>query len=114
MPRLEVTFRRGIVLTRSVDFHLKTVNLKDNLNVSLQVLALPRLSWKFWDVGGQDRQSAFTHAYYRNADACVIVFDVCKLASLEVSLNFFAVSCGRGWASGRKTLIVASYGATAV
>lgn len=34
------------------------------------------MSLNLWDIGGQDRYVSMTHVYYKNADFCLIIFDL--------------------------------------
>ena len=33
-------------------------------------------TFQFWDIGGQERYIYMTHVYYKNADFCLIMFDL--------------------------------------
>eukprot|EP00053_Salpingoeca_punica_P006510 m.61502 g.61502 ORF g.61502 m.61502 type:complete len:214 (+) comp13727_c0_seq1:268-909(+) len=60
-------------MTIGVDFFSKTVTLQDGKDIQLQL----------WDIAGQERFSAMSPIYYRNADACVIVFDLSTKKTFE-------------------------------
>jgi len=62
--------------TIGVDFAVKTI-LIDNKKAKLQI----------WDTAGQERFHTITTAYYRGADALLLVFDVTSPESFE--------NCGR-------------------
>jgi GTPase SAR1 family protein len=45
---------------------------------------------QLWDTAGQERfRQSMVHHYYRNAHAVVLVYDVTKMSSFEVSVLFF-------------------------
>lgn len=48
------------------------------LNNSSQYISL-----QIWDVSGQDKFSSVTSMYYRDADACILVYDVADRTSLD-------------------------------
>ncbi|XP_071960104.1 ras-related protein Rab-7L1-like isoform X2 [Antedon mediterranea] len=48
------------------DFALKVLSLNDDETIRLQL----------WDIGGQERYTSLTRVYYKDASACVIMFDV--------------------------------------
>eukprot|EP01114_Cavostelium_apophysatum_P004341 TRINITY_DN14559_c0_g1_i1.p1 TRINITY_DN14559_c0_g1~~TRINITY_DN14559_c0_g1_i1.p1 ORF type:complete len:202 (-),score=41.70 TRINITY_DN14559_c0_g1_i1:11-616(-) len=59
--------------TVGVDFALKELEWTDGSLIRLQL----------WDIAGQERFGLLTHVYYREADACVIVFDVTNPKSFQ-------------------------------
>ena len=82
--------------SRSGGFFAKEVNIDDRI-VTLQVIschALPSLQCLFlslksrflsqiWDTLGEERHSQLSSEYYRDADSCVLVFDVNVAKSFE-------------------------------
>eukprot|EP00518_Triparma_eleuthera_P003394 CAMPEP_0182454132 /NCGR_PEP_ID=MMETSP1319-20130603/898_1 /TAXON_ID=172717 /ORGANISM="Bolidomonas pacifica, Strain RCC208" /LENGTH=210 /DNA_ID=CAMNT_0024652111 /DNA_START=8 /DNA_END=637 /DNA_ORIENTATION=- len=58
--------------TIGADFLTKEVMLEDKL-VTMQI----------WDTAGQERFQSLGVAFYRGADACVLVFDITNLKSFE-------------------------------
>jgi Ras-related protein Rab-7A len=58
--------------TIGADFSTKDVSLGDEL-VSLQI----------WDTAGQERYQSLGTAFYRGADACVLVYDVSEATSFQ-------------------------------
>ncbi|XP_009074940.1 PREDICTED: ras-related protein Rab-7L1-like, partial [Acanthisitta chloris] len=48
------------------DFALKVVQWSESETVRLQL----------WDIAGQERFTSMTRLYYREASACVVMFDV--------------------------------------
>ena len=72
--------------TIGADFMTKDV-VVDDKNVSLQL----------WDTAGQERFQSLGVAFYRGADACVLVFDITKPKSFESLSNWrdeFLVQAG--------------------
>ncbi|CAD8163565.1 unnamed protein product [Paramecium octaurelia] len=58
------TFSENYITTIGVDFRFKTLKV-DNKGLKLQI----------WDTAGQERFRTITNAYYKGADAIVIVYD---------------------------------------
>lgn len=58
--------------TIGADFLTKEVMIDDKL-VTMQI----------WDTAGQERFQSLGVAFYRGADACVLVYDVCNLKSFQ-------------------------------
>ncbi|KAL6599633.1 P-loop containing nucleoside triphosphate hydrolase protein [Neocallimastix sp. 'constans'] len=59
-------FTSNYKATIGADFITKDVQLEDDKKVTMQI----------WDTAGQERFQSLGIAYYRGADACIIVFDV--------------------------------------
>uniref|UniRef100_A0ABI7XWY8 Ras-related protein Rab n=2 Tax=Felidae TaxID=9681 RepID=A0ABI7XWY8_FELCA len=57
---------RQLMKEQKVDFALKVLQWSDSEVVRLQL----------WDIAGQERFTSMTRLYYRDASACVIMFDV--------------------------------------
>ena len=65
-------FSTSYKATIGADFCTKDVNLGDEV-ITLQI----------WDTAGQERFQSLGLAFYRGADACVLVYDVSDVASFE-------------------------------
>ncbi|XP_069489268.1 ras-related protein Rab-7L1 isoform X2 [Ambystoma mexicanum] len=65
------TFSKNYKSTVGVDFALKVLQWSASETVRLQL----------WDIAGQERFTSMTRLYYREAAACVIMFDVTNKAS---------------------------------
>ena len=65
-------FTENYITTIGVDFRFRTLNIGKN-NVKLQI----------WDTAGQERYRTITNAYYRGADAIVLVADSTDMKSFE-------------------------------
>uniref|UniRef100_A0A6P7FRQ5 small monomeric GTPase n=1 Tax=Diabrotica virgifera virgifera TaxID=50390 RepID=A0A6P7FRQ5_DIAVI len=69
----EGTFLSGnFISTVGVDFRTKVVTV-DNTKVKLQI----------WDTAGQERFRSVTHAYYRDAHALLLLYDVTNKTSFD-------------------------------
>ncbi|XP_028842064.1 ras-related protein Rab-26-like isoform X2 [Denticeps clupeoides] len=75
---LLVRFKDGAFLAGSfistvgIDFRNKVLNI-DGVKVKLQI----------WDTAGQERFRSVTHAYYRDAHALLLLYDVTNKSSFE-------------------------------
>jgi len=72
------TFNDTYLATIGVDFKFKTVSL-DGKKVKMQI----------WDTAGQERFRTITSAYYKGADAIVMVYDCSHHASFDDIDNFW-------------------------
>uniref|UniRef100_A0A8C5LT84 Ras-related protein Rab n=1 Tax=Leptobrachium leishanense TaxID=445787 RepID=A0A8C5LT84_9ANUR len=59
--------------TMGVDFALKVVQWSDTETVRLQL----------WDIAGQERFTSLTRIYYKQASACVVMFDLTNAESFR-------------------------------
>lgn len=71
-------FTNNYKATIGADFITKEIQLDDGKKVSMQI----------WDTAGQERFQSLGVAYYRGADACIIVYDVTNPESFEHVLNW--------------------------
>ncbi|KHJ98656.1 Ras family protein [Oesophagostomum dentatum] len=62
----------NFISTVGIDYRNKVIEI-DNKKVKLQI----------WDTAGQERFRSVTAAYYRDADALLLVFDVSSRSSFE-------------------------------
>lgn len=69
---VEQKFSSQYKATIGADFSTKDVQVGDDL-ITLQI----------WDTAGQERFQSLGQAFYRGADACVLVYDVQNVASFE-------------------------------
>uniref|UniRef100_A0A3Q3AIQ1 RAB7, member RAS onco family-like 1 n=1 Tax=Gallus gallus TaxID=9031 RepID=A0A3Q3AIQ1_CHICK len=69
------SFNRHYKSTVGVDFALKVVQWSESETVRLQL----------WDIAGQERFTSMTRLYYREASACVIMFDVTNVSTFSNS-----------------------------
>ncbi|XP_048869851.1 ras-related protein Rab-37-like isoform X2 [Brienomyrus brachyistius] len=67
------TFLAGnFIATVGIDYRNKVVTV-DNLKVKLQI----------WDTAGQERFRSVTHAYYRDAQALLLLYDITSKSSFD-------------------------------
>ena len=59
-------FHETHIATIGLDYRLKTIELKDQKKIKLQI----------WDTAGQDRFRAITKNYYKSAHGVVLMYDV--------------------------------------
>jgi len=71
-------FTNNYKATIGADFITKEVQVEKGKTVSMQI----------WDTAGQERFQSLGIAYYRGADACIIVFDVTNPESFENVLHW--------------------------
>uniref|UniRef100_A0A8D1LSX6 Ras-related protein Rab n=1 Tax=Sus scrofa TaxID=9823 RepID=A0A8D1LSX6_PIG len=69
------SFSKHYKSTVGVDFALKVLQWSDSEVVRLQL----------WDIAGQERFTSMTRLYYRDASACVIMFDVTNATTFSNS-----------------------------
>uniref|UniRef100_A0A3B5MKD3 small monomeric GTPase n=1 Tax=Xiphophorus couchianus TaxID=32473 RepID=A0A3B5MKD3_9TELE len=62
----------NFIATVGIDFRNKVVDV-DNLKVKLQI----------WDTAGQERFRSVTHAYYRDAQALLLLYDITNKPSFD-------------------------------
>lgn len=67
------TFNANYKTTLGVDFSLKVVKWGKDDVVKLQL----------WDIAGQERFGRMTHIYYKEASACIIVFNITSRPTFE-------------------------------
>ena len=65
-------FDEKYTVTLGVDFQIKMVAI-DNCLIKLQL----------WDTDGQEKYKMMTKAYYKNAKACIIMYDVTRRSTFE-------------------------------
>ncbi|KAJ7397911.1 Ras-related protein Rab-7L1 [Pitangus sulphuratus] len=75
MQRLDLGMQGMDGAGSGVDFALKVVQWSESETVRLQL----------WDIAGQERFTSMTRLYYREASACVIMFDVTNISTFSNS-----------------------------
>ncbi|XP_064604981.1 ras-related protein Rab-7L1-like [Liolophura sinensis] len=65
------SFRRDYKGTIGVDFALKVIKWTDTQTIKLQL----------WDIAGQERFTSMTRVYYKDAHACIVMFDLTQKPS---------------------------------
>ncbi|XP_064633022.1 ras-related protein Rab-7L1-like [Lineus longissimus] len=71
-------FRRDYKGTIGVDFALKVVKWSDEETLKLQL----------WDIAGQERFTSMTRVYYKDAHACIIMFDLTQKTTFHNTLKW--------------------------
>jgi len=71
-------FHRDYKGTIGVDFALKVVHWSDQLSIKLQL----------WDIAGQERFTSMTRVYYKDARACIIMFDITQRSTFSSALKW--------------------------
>lgn len=66
-------FDKHYCATLGVDFALKIVPWENGISIRLQL----------WDIAGQERFSSMTRVYYKQATACVIIFDITRRSTFQ-------------------------------
>ena len=69
----ENIFSDHYLCTIGVDFKTRTVRVDGSQVVKVQI----------WDTAGQERFRSISHAYYRNSQGCIAVYDVTNRLSFE-------------------------------
>ena len=59
--------------TIGLDYRLKSMTLKNNKNIKLQI----------WDTAGQDRFRAITKNYYKGANGIILIYDISTTQTFE-------------------------------
>ncbi|XP_046460616.1 ras-related protein Rab-7L1-like isoform X2 [Daphnia pulex] len=71
-------FRGDYKATIGVDFALKIVRWSENQTIKLQL----------WDIAGQERFTWMTRVYYKEAQGCIIMFDLTSRNSFENAVKW--------------------------
>ena len=66
--------------TIGLDYRLKSMTLKNNKNIKLQI----------WDTAGQDRFRAITKNYYKGANGIILIYDVTNTQTFENVKNWIS------------------------
>lgn len=66
--------------TIGLDYRLKTMTLKNNKTIKLQI----------WDTAGQDRFRAITKNYYKGANGIILIYDVTNTQTFENVKNWIS------------------------
>jgi len=88
------TFTDSHIATIGIDFEIKTIQAASK-SVKLQI----------WDTSGQERFRTITNAYYRGADAMMLMYDVCDRDSFLNMSNWVDEASRYGNENIRKILI---------
>ena len=47
------------------------------------------IKFEIWDTAGQEKYRALTRVFYKNADVCILVYDITRKSSFEELKNFW-------------------------
>ena len=72
------SFQDAHLSTIGLDYRLKTMTLKNNKNIKLQI----------WDTAGQDRFRAITKNYYKGANGIILIYDITNVQTFENVKNW--------------------------
>ncbi|ESP02517.1 hypothetical protein LOTGIDRAFT_138291 [Lottia gigantea] len=72
------SYRKDYKMTIGVDFALKVIKWSDNRNIKLQL----------WDIAGQERFTSMTRVYYKDAHACIIMFDLTQRSTFQSAIKW--------------------------
>ncbi|CAG5136800.1 unnamed protein product [Candidula unifasciata] len=72
------SYRRDYKMTIGVDFALKVIKWSDKCNIKLQL----------WDIAGQERFTSMTRVYYKDAHACLVMFDLTQKNTFQNSIKW--------------------------
>lgn len=71
-------YRKDYKMTIGVDFALKVIKWSDSQNIKLQL----------WDIAGQERFTSMTRVYYKDAHACVVMFDLTQRLTFQNTVKW--------------------------
>ena len=74
------SFKSQQLPTTCVNFVSKIIILEDE-NKSLK--------FELWDTAGQERYRSLAKVFYKNADVCVLVYDITRKSSFDELKNFW-------------------------
>ncbi|XP_069141824.1 ras-related protein Rab-7L1-like [Argopecten irradians] len=72
------SYRRDYKMTIGVDFALKVVKWSETQTIKLQI----------WDIAGQERFTSMTRVYYKDAHACIIMFDLTQRSTFQNAVKW--------------------------
>ncbi|KAK3101915.1 hypothetical protein FSP39_007333 [Pinctada imbricata] len=72
------SYRRDYKMTIGVDFALKVVKWSENQTIKLQL----------WDIAGQERFTSMTRVYYKDAHACIVMFDLTQRSTFANAIKW--------------------------
>ena len=91
----ENTFTEDYECSIGVGFQIKILKMRDQRIVKLQI----------WDTAGQERYKVMTKSYYRNARACLIVYDVTRRVTFD-NVKVWAEQYSQNNPSNRQFVII--------
>ena len=74
------SFSQGLTSTAGASYTIKCVYIKDN-NRSIK--------FEIWDTSGKTKYRSLAKVFFRNASACILVYDITKRESFEELKNYW-------------------------
>lgn len=71
-------YKKDYKMTIGVDFALKMIKWSDSQNIKLQL----------WDIAGQERFTSMTRVYYKDAHACIVMFDLTQRLTFQNAVKW--------------------------
>lgn len=71
------SYRRDYKMTIG-DFALKVIRWSERCNIKLQL----------WDIAGQERFTSMTRVYYKDAHACIVMFDLMQRTTFQNAVKW--------------------------
>ncbi|BFZ08171.1 hypothetical protein BsWGS_11210 [Bradybaena similaris] len=75
---ISINTENDILQYFSVDFALKVIRWSHKYNIKLQL----------WDIAGQERFTSMTRVYYKDAHACLVMFDLTQKKTFHNSVKW--------------------------
>jgi len=79
----DATFSPNYLSTIGVDFRIRTIEVRPNGSGDAAKKRANICKLQLWDTAGQERFRTITSAFYRNAHAIALVYDVTDMSSFE-------------------------------
>ena len=73
-------FKDSLMSTPGANFMTKTVNFQEENEA---------IKFEIWDTAGQERYRALAKVFYKNASACILVYDITNKDSFEDIKKFW-------------------------
>ena len=73
-------FKSQLMATSGANFVTKNVIMEDE-NQSIK--------FEIWDTAGQEKFRALAKVFYKNADVCILVYDITRKSSFDALKNFW-------------------------
>ena len=74
-------FKENVMATPGANFITKKVYMEEEKE---------NIKFEIWDTAGQERYRSLAKVFYKNASACILVYDITNKISFEDIQNFWA------------------------